>query len=109
MNARFTKPMLKEMLENKAIKVEDRKDVMIRKVLEFYSPSELLKHSKVIKHLRWFERLILHVLLSGPKTKSEIAENELVRKVLSHKIPEAAFGLITSRILNEREARRYLV
>jgi len=80
MNARFTKSMLKEMLENKAIKVEDRKDVMIKKVLEFYFPTELLKHSKVIKHLRWFERLILHVLLSGPKTKREIAENELVRK-----------------------------
>jgi len=29
--------------------------------------------------------------------------------VLSHEIPEAAFGLITSRVLNEREARRYLV
>jgi len=101
--------MLKEMLENKAIKVEDRKDMMIKKVLEFYSPGELLKHSKVIKHLRWFERLILHVLLSGPKTKSEIAKHDLVRKVLSHKIPEAAFGFITSRVLNEKEARRYLI
>lgn len=108
-NSRFTKSMLGEMLKSRGIKTGNRKDVMIKEILKFYSPDDLLEHSRVIKHLRWFERLILHVLLSGPKTKREIAEYELVRKVLSHRIPEAAFGIITSKFLDEKKARRYLL
>lgn len=108
-NARFTKSMLREMLRNVGVEAEGRKDEMIVKVLKFYAPSELLARSKIIEYLRWFERLILYVLLSGPKIKGEIAKHELVRKVLSHGIPEAAFGIITSKSLDEVEARRYLL
>jgi len=107
-NGRFTKSQLQDLCKNKGVKVEGKKENFVRKVIELYSPSELIEYSKIFEHFRWHEKLILSILLSGPKTKEEIVRHEITQKVLSHRIPEAAFGIITSRILEEKEARKYL-
>jgi len=96
------------MCRKRGVKAKGRKENLIRKVIELYSPDELIGHSKIFEHLRWYEKLILFTLLSGSKTKEEIIKHEMTQRILSHKIPEAAFGIITRRILQEKEAKTYL-
>jgi len=107
-NARFTKSQLQDMCRKRGVKVKEGKKNLIRKVIELYSPIELFRYSKILEHLRWYEKLILFTLLSGSKTREEIIKHEITQKILSHKIPEAAFGIITPRILQEKEAKIYL-
>ena len=107
-NRCFTKAELKELCRSKGVSAEGNKSFIIEKVLALYSPCELLEYSEVLRRLRWYEKLILYTLLSGAKSKSEIVKHELVSRILAHKIPEAAFGVITSKMLDEKEARRYI-
>lgn len=107
-NGRFTKKQLRKLCKEKGVNVEGKKETFVAKVMELYSSEELAEASEIIQLLCWHERLILSILLSGPKTKREILEHELIQKVFSQGVPEVAFGTITSKILNQREARRHL-
>jgi len=79
-NAQFTKSQLQDMCRKRGVKVKGRKGNLIRKVVEVYSPIELIGHSKILEHLRWYEKLILFTLLSGSKTKEEIIKHETTQK-----------------------------
>ncbi|MHA1712378.1 MAG: hypothetical protein ACTSUS_10070 [Candidatus Freyarchaeota archaeon] len=107
-NAHFTKRQLYELCRKKGIRPKDRKDALIIEVMRLCSPEELLEASKIIQRLRWHERLILSLLLSGSKTVKEVVEHELVQRIFSQGIPEVAFGIVTSKTLNREEACKYL-
>ena len=107
-NARFTRRQLYKLCKEKGVDVKGNKEVVIAKVMELYSPEELVEASGILQWLRWHEMLILSILLSGPKTTKEIVEHKLVKRVLSQGVPEAAFGIITPKNLNQREAGGYL-
>ena len=107
-NGRFTKSQLKKMCNTKGVSIDGNKETLSAKVIELYSPEELADASRFMEFLRWHERLILSILLSGARTKVEILEHELVKKVFSRGVPEAAFGTITPKILNQRESQEYL-
>lgn len=107
-NGRFTRKQLLKLCKEKGFSDEIKKEALVNKVMELYSPEELAKASGIIKLLHWHERLILSILVSGPKTRREIVEHELVQKAFSQGVPEVAFGTITPKTLNQNEACRYL-
>lgn len=107
-NGHFTKKQLLKLCREKGVSRDGTKEALISKVMELYSPEELAKASGIIQRLYWHERLILSILLSGPKAKREILEHRLIQKAFSKGVPEAAFSRMTFKILNPKEASNYL-
>lgn len=107
-NGRFSKRHLYKLCKEKGYDVKGNKEALVAKVMELYSPEKLAEASRIIQLLRWHERLILSILLSHSETKKEISEHELIQRVFSRGVPEAAFGTITSKTLNLRESCRRL-
>lgn len=107
-NGRFTKKQILKLCTAKGFSRNGTKETLISKVMELYSPEELAKASGIIQRLYWHERLILLILLSGPNAKREILEHRLIQGAFSKGVPEAAFGRMTFKILNPKEASNYL-
>jgi hypothetical protein len=93
------------MCKTKGVGIDGDKETLTAKVIELYSLEELADASRFVEFLRWHERLILSILLSGARTKVEIFEHKLVKKVFSREVPEAAFGTMPLRYSTKGKAK----
>jgi CRISPR/Cas system-associated exonuclease Cas4 (RecB family) len=104
----FTNATLRTLCKDRGKLIQGKKAQLITEIMNLYAPEELLAASPLLQRLHWSKKLVLSILIAGPKTKIEIFEHPLIQTIITHNVPELAFGRITSKMVTQKDVHRYI-